>query len=225
MRLQDLNWMDVERYLQRDNRIILVTGATEQHSYLSLMTDILIPSRVALALAEREQVLCAPALNFGISDLFADFPGTISLSAATFEAVLCDIVFSLYHQGFARFFILNGHGGNRLPQRLKDLTSEGTARVVWFDWWRNPAVQAFEQEHGLKIDHANWGENFQFVRVADVPTGEKAPVNLQLLEEGHSLRGLLGDGSFGGPYQADDSLMNALFWVVVEEAARQLRQF
>ena len=65
MRLQDLNWMDVEQYLERDNRIILITGATEQHAYLSLMTDILIPSRIALAVAEQEGVLVAPPLNFG----------------------------------------------------------------------------------------------------------------------------------------------------------------
>lgn len=54
MRFQDLNWMDVERYLEHDNRVILITGATEQHAYLSLLTDILIPSRMALAAAEQE---------------------------------------------------------------------------------------------------------------------------------------------------------------------------
>ena len=49
MLLQDLNWMDVEAYLEQDNRIILITGATEQHAYLSLLTDILIPQRLAIA--------------------------------------------------------------------------------------------------------------------------------------------------------------------------------
>ena len=29
MRLEDLNWMDVEKYLEHEDRLMLVTGATE----------------------------------------------------------------------------------------------------------------------------------------------------------------------------------------------------
>ena len=29
MRFEELNWMDVERYLEQDDRLILVTGACE----------------------------------------------------------------------------------------------------------------------------------------------------------------------------------------------------
>ena len=47
MRLEDLNWMDVEKYLQREDRLMLVTGSTEQHAYLSLLTDIKIPLALA----------------------------------------------------------------------------------------------------------------------------------------------------------------------------------
>ena len=31
MRIEELNWMDVERYLESDDRLILILGATEQH--------------------------------------------------------------------------------------------------------------------------------------------------------------------------------------------------
>src|SRR4051812_15701785 len=129
MRLQDLNWMDVERYLEHDTRIILITGATEQHAYLSLATDILIPSRIALALAEREGVLIAPSFNFGVSPEFADFPGTITLSRPTFDAVLSEIVEALMQQGFERFFIPNGHDGNVMPRRLHDLHMDSVVRI------------------------------------------------------------------------------------------------
>lgn len=70
MRLQDLNWMDVEQYLETDSRIILITGATEQHAYLSLLTEILIPARLADAVSEQTGVLVAPPLNFGVSQFF-----------------------------------------------------------------------------------------------------------------------------------------------------------
>ncbi len=218
MLLQDLNWMDVERYLEQDNRIILITGATEQHAYLSLLTDILIPQRLAIAVSERENVIIAPPLNFGVSEEFAEFPGTISLSQATFDAVLTDVLDSLMLHGFTRFFILNGHGGNRIPSRLSELDMEGLVRITWYDWWRSDAVRAFEQEFGLEMGHANWGENFHFNRITESPTDAKPPVNLDLLNESTSARDVIGDGSFGGEYQVADDLMHILFDRVVEEA-------
>lgn len=223
MHLQDLNWMDVEQYLERDTRIILITGATEQHGYLSLMSDILIPSRLALAAAEREGVLIAPPLNFGVSGHFADFPGTITLSQQTFDLVLVEVVDGLMCQGFERFFILNGHGGNKQPQRLKDLHLEGIIRIAWYDWWRENASRQFQSEHNLRLDHANWGENFPFTRVAEVPTGSKPPINLAMLDAGQTMRDVLGDGSYGGDYQVDDRLMEELFMRVVAEISAQVR--
>ena len=47
MHLADLNWMDVRNYLLQDDRIILITGSTEQHGYLSLQTDLRIPRAIA----------------------------------------------------------------------------------------------------------------------------------------------------------------------------------
>ncbi|MFN8450608.1 MAG: creatininase family protein [Anaerolineae bacterium] len=223
MHLQDLNWMDVEHYLERDTRIILITGATEQHGYLSLMTDILVPSRLALAVAEREGVLIAPPLNFGVSGHFADFPGTITLSQQTFDLVLVEVVDGLMCQGFDRFFILNGHGGNKQPQRLKDLHLEGIIRIAWYDWWRENASRQFQSEHNLRLDHANWGENFPFTRVAEVPAGSKPPINLAMLDAGQTMRDVLGDGSYGGDYQVDDRLMEELFMRVVAEISAQVR--
>lgn len=224
MRFQDTHWMEVENYLKSDNRVILITGATEQHAYLSLLTDIIIPLNIAQEVSQRTGVLVAPPLNFGVSDEFVDFPGTISLSRATFDAILSEIVESLLQQGFTRFFILNGHGGNQLPPRLEDLMLDGVIRLVWYNWWRSEAAQAFEQRYGLRIDHANWGENFPFNRVAPCPDEDKTPVNLAYLEEGQTLRKLLGDGSFGGRYQVDDVLMNTLFESVVEEVCSKIVQ-
>jgi creatinine amidohydrolase len=220
MRFEDLNWMDVERYLEQDDRIILVTGTTRQHAYLSLLTDVLIPTKLALAAAEREQVLIGPPIPFGSgSYLSAGYPGTINLSQDVFETLLSEIVESLMHQGFARFFIFNGHPGNEIPTRLEDLQLEGLIRVVWYDWWRGQALRAFEEQHGVRMEHANWGENFGFTRVGDVPAGEKPFVNPADLEDEESLRTVLGDGSYGGPYQIDDALMQELFAALAAEAA------
>lgn len=225
MRLEDMNWMDVERYLEKDNRIILVTGATEQHAYLSLMTDILIPSRLALAVSEREGVVVAPALNFGYSRIFTAFPGTISLTQQTFSRVMLEVVECLLHQGFRRFLILNGHGGNPIPEQLKEFThADEEILVIWYNWWKERAVQDFQAKHNLDLSHANWGENFPFNRVADSPKEIKAPVNIaDIGDYGEAARELLGDGSFGGPYQVDDGLMDELFNTVVDDVASLIR--
>jgi creatinine amidohydrolase len=224
MRLQDLNWMDVENYLTQDNRIILVTGATEQHAYLSLMTDVLIPGSIAEAVARQENVLVAPPLNFGISYLFGDYPGTISLSRQTFDHIILEIVESLFHQGFRRFFILNGNRGNQLPERLHDFQMDGVIRVLWHDWWDGPAARSFAERHGLIIDHANWVENFPFTRVAEVPSEPKPHVNIDLIGERYAVRELLGDGGFGGPYQIDDAQIQELFDAVVNETVLLVQQ-
>lgn len=226
MRFEDLNWMDVERYLKQDDRIILVTGATRQHAYLSLLTDVIIPSKIALAVGEQEHVLIAPPLNFGgDAYTFAGYPGTINISLQTFQLLLTEIVESLMHQGFARFFVFNSHPGNEMPPRLEDLQLDGMIRIGWYDWWRGAALRGFEEAHNLRMEHANWGENFPFSRVAEVPSGEKPYISTAELEDEEKLRFALGDGSYGGPYQVDEALMQELFAKLVEEGVEVVRRF
>ncbi len=222
MRLADLNWMDVERYLEHDDRIILITGATEQHSYLSLLTDIRIPEALATAAAEREGVLVAPPLNFGCSEYFMEYPGTITLSPATFGLVLTEVVQSLVQHGFRRLLVMNGHGGNAMPAALQAMAAAPDGpRIAWHSWWLGDAVAALAAETGLQPDHANWLENFPFTRVADVPAGVKTmPPDW---DSAHVTRAALGDGSFGGHYQAPDEVMARLFDSLVEETVGLLR--
>src|SRR3990172_10347173 len=87
MRIEDLNWMDVEDYLKREDRLMLILGACEQHAYLSMLTDIKIPLALADAASQQTGVLIAPSLNFGISPYFLDYPGTFSLSVNSMTGV------------------------------------------------------------------------------------------------------------------------------------------
>jgi creatinine amidohydrolase len=108
MRLEQLNWMDVEAYLQHDDRLILVLGSCEQHAYLSLLTDVKIPQALADAVSETSGVLVAPAVNFGSSPYFLAYPGTLSLRVNTLLDLVEDIVRSAYGHGFRRLLIING---------------------------------------------------------------------------------------------------------------------
>ncbi|WP_299028049.1 creatininase family protein [uncultured Thermanaerothrix sp.] len=219
MRLEDLNWMDVEEYLRRDDRVILVLGACEQHGYLSLLTDVRISMALADAASRQSGVLVAPPLNFGISPYFLTYPGTISLRTETFVRVVEDIVQSLYHQGFRRFVVLNGHGGNIAAQNvLTEIANRHAGmRVAWYAWWQSHSVEEVAARYGLKIYHAGWAEAFPFTRVTELPSGEKRVEGYQGLLSAEETRTTFGDGVFGGAYQVDDAILEELFDVALQD--------
>src|SRR5919198_1670189 len=104
--------MQLEEYLRDDDRIVLPVGSTEQHAYLSLGTDNILAERAAVEAAEPLGVPVLPVLPYGLTPAFAAFPGSPSLRVETFIAVLRDLLDSLYGQGFRRFLLVNGPGGN-----------------------------------------------------------------------------------------------------------------
>jgi len=170
MRLEDLNWMDVEKYLQHEDRLMLIFGATEQHGYLSLLTDIKVPLALADSASQASGVPVAPPLNFGVSPYFLSYPGTLSLKVSTLIAAAEDIVRSAYGHGFRRILILNGHGGNsparnHLHQVNNDLPD---LKLNWYDWWLSHSVEAVAQKHNIKPSHANWLEAFPFTIVGEM---------------------------------------------------------
>ena len=86
--------------------------STEQHAYLSLETDNIIAERLAVEGAEPLGIPVLPVLAYGITPGFGAFPGSPSLRLETFVAAVRDILDSLHSQGFRRFAVVNGHGGN-----------------------------------------------------------------------------------------------------------------
>ncbi len=226
MRSEDLNWMDVEKYLEKEDRLILVTGATEQHGYLSLLTDIKIPMALADAASLATGVLVAPPLNFGCSPYFLKYPGTLSLRVNTLIAALEDIVRSAYGHGFRRMLVLNGHGGNA-PGRasLRELANELPAlKLNWYDWWTAHSVEAVALKHGLKPMHANWLEAFAFTIVADLPEGTKTPAaEPSAIIDSATARRIYADGSFGGPYRAGDEVMHEIFAAALDDVVQLLK--
>ncbi|NOZ28283.1 MAG: creatininase family protein [Chloroflexi bacterium] len=226
MLLEDCNWMQVEEYVQRDDRIVLVLGSTEQHGYLSLQTDTRIPYALAREVGERANVLVAPPIPFGVSPYFLRYPGTISLRITTLLAIVEDVVRSLYHQGFRRVFVINGHGGNAPVQGyLRELANELPGlRAHMVEWWRLPAVQEACADLPTPPTHANYLENFPFTRLPGVtlPDDPKPPVALEVIEGADRVRALLGDGSFGGAYQLDDATMDRIFEAAVDALLEEL---
>jgi creatinine amidohydrolase len=223
MRIQDLNWMQVEEYLKGDDRIVIPLGCTEQHAYLSLATDSILAERISTEAAEPTGVLVMPALPYGLTPWFAAYPGSPTLRDETYAAVLRDLLDSLNVQGFRRFLFVNGHGGNNPAQAAVEnwqAANPGTA-VLWHNWWNAPGVWQVVQEIDPVASHASWLENFPWTRLPDVAQpDEQKPLqdwdSISSLEP-KALREALGDGSFGGRYQRSDEEMQRVWDAGVEE--------
>ena len=224
MRFSDFNWFDVESYLENDDRVMLVLGACEQHAYLSLLTDVKIPLALADAASQQSGVLVAPSLNFGASPYFLAYPGTISLRIATLMDVVEDLVRSLYGQGFRRIVVLNGHGGNDpVRGRLYEVANAlPELQISWYAWWQSHSVEVICQKYEIKPSHANWLENFSFTRVGDLPAGSKTPPQIPGLMGAQQARQVYGDGSFGGPYQVEEAIMQEIFEACVADVLHLL---
>ena len=60
-------------------------------------------------------------------------------------------------------------------------------------------------------------------RVAELPSGEKAPPHVPGLLGANQARQVYGDGVFGGPYKADDSIMDEIFNAALQDILVMLR--
>jgi creatinine amidohydrolase len=223
VRIADMNWMQVEEYLQRDDRAVLPLGSTEQHSYLRLTVDCILPERVAAEAAEPLGVPVFPVVPYGVTPYFRAFPGSISLRVETHLNVVRDILDNLGQSGFRRILIVNGHGGNAAVQQL---AQEWTAdhprcRVIFHNWWNAPQTWAKVQAIDPVASHGSWMENFPWTRLANVtaPSTQRAMIDLAKVRmlDPVALREYLGDGNYGGLYQRPDEDMLAIWNVAVEE--------
>ncbi len=113
MLLNELTWPEVKDLISPTQVVILPTGSTEQHGpALPLQMDITGAYEVAKRVGDETGALVAPPLNFGYSEPWRDFPGTMSLSAETFQKAVEELCGSLVRVGFKKIFVLNGHNGN-----------------------------------------------------------------------------------------------------------------
>lgn len=219
MRIADLNWMQVEEHLRRDDRIVLPLGSTEQHSYLSLATDAILAERVAVEAAEPLDVPVLPALAYGITPYFAAFPGSPSVKAETYVRFVGEILESLRGQGFRRFLIVNGHGGNAPVRALQ------APGVIVHDWWNAPRTRAAVERIDPDASHASWMENFPWTRLAGVavPKGHK-PSTPRVSDDPHEVRERAADGSFGGYWQRPEGVVLEVWRTAVEETREVLAE-
>ncbi|MGF1631567.1 MAG: creatininase family protein [Kiloniellaceae bacterium] len=150
MRLSEMTWPEVEAYLKASSGIIVPTGSTEQHGPIGLIgTDAICAEAVALRAGEAAGAIVAPTLALAPAQFNLGFPGTISLRAQTFAALMYDVLTSLAGQCFTRVYIVNGHGANlasirvALHDALQDLGGGFAVRLR--SWWDYPEADALRK--------------------------------------------------------------------------------
>lgn len=144
--------------------LVLPIGAVEQHGpHLPLITDTLIVGTVAeravSALGDRVPTVLAPAMPFGHSEHHL-FACAASLKPATLTAVLTDLIDSLHTSGFARFFVINGHGGNDETVRSvsKSIVNRLPIAVATANYWQLGEPGATPKDDADVPGHAGWWE-------------------------------------------------------------------
>ena len=147
MRLDLCTWPEVEAYLADNNGILLPVGSTEQHGPMGLIgTDAICAEAIAVGVATLAEALVAPTLAYTPAPFNTGFPGTVSVSIATFGAFAREVVTGLHSQGFHRIYILNGHGANLAPLRaVAEDFPKGATRIR--SWWDFTPVNTLRAEY------------------------------------------------------------------------------
>ncbi|MCG8413565.1 MAG: creatininase family protein [Pseudomonadales bacterium] len=120
--LEELTWMEIRDLIEDGtSTVIIPTGGIEENGpYLATGKHNLILEATCPAIAQKlGNALCAPIVKFVPEGSIEPpsgamlFPGSISLSQETYEALLTDIAASLRQAGFSDIVLIGDSGGNQ----------------------------------------------------------------------------------------------------------------
>ncbi|MFK7863279.1 MAG: creatininase family protein [Pseudohongiellaceae bacterium] len=152
--------------------VIISTGGIEENGpYLATGKHNFILDGVCPALAlELGNALCAPVIKFVPEGNINPptgamrFPGSISLTLPTYEALLTDIVASLNQAGFSDIVMIGDSGGNQtgmanVAQTLNAAWDDSDARVHFVREFYDPGWVATEQYTETELGVAEGGHD------------------------------------------------------------------
>jgi creatinine amidohydrolase len=120
-RLADLTMDELADALARGPWLLLPFGAVEAHGpHLALGTDTIDAKHVCTAVAERVGGLVAPTLPYGVCRTMRNLPGTVSLTPATFAAVVREVVTEYVRHGARRLALYSGHAEPAQLEALRE---------------------------------------------------------------------------------------------------------
>lgn len=176
---------------------ILPWGATEPHNlHLPYLTDCMIPHSIAVDAAtlalKQSGIRCMvmPPVAFGAHNPGQrELPFCIHTRYSTQQAILEDIVASLYAQGMRKLIILSGHGGNNFKGMIRDLSFVyPDFLIVTAEWFNVVSPKGFFEAE--VDDHAGESETSvmmhyypELVDLNEAGEGESKPFGIPSLNE------------------------------------------
>jgi len=123
---------EVGDLLTRTDMVLIPVPSIEQHALHGPMgTDFYSGIETAKLIAQRTDILVAPILMVGQAGYHMEFPGTITLSSETLQAVYFEAAKSLIQHGVRRFVFFNSHQGNQyMTKFVVDRINQETAAVA-----------------------------------------------------------------------------------------------
>ena len=199
----ELKAFELRKLAEEGCTVVQPVASIEQHGpALPVKVDELLCNEVARQAAEKViaaggKVVVAPCLYVGLAEHHMPFGGTLTLSVATYKAVLKDLCGSMVREGFTRVLLLNGHGGNdtALKNISQELTTELDACIAFASYWTIPYVsEAFGKilTAQASVLHAGEGESSMMLALRPDLVDEEALRSVQCPPDEHGMMDVRG---------------------------------
>jgi creatinine amidohydrolase len=241
--LSEMTWPEAQEALAQVRVALIPVGSFEQHGphgTFELDTGRAYGFGKLLAARVYPQAVLAPAVNLGVSYHHMNFPGTITLRAETFMALLYDVVWSLQQHGLDRFLFLNGHGGNipALGVLIVKLREELGVKAAWTSFTSLGREVIEDRVTSESKGHACEGEISQAlylaphtVRKAALAPGRFLGYPYRLLGQGYNLGyayrfdEITANGALGDATLASGELGREIIEAALDKAVEFLQDF
>ena len=138
MKLEEMNWMEFRDLVPKKiNTVLLPVGTIEAHGVTNLGTDVTIPLFICEKIADQLKAIIAPPVYYGITRSLFAYPGSLTVSSATFESYVTEIMLSLADKNLSRIVVINGHGGHfdELKNAAMRVHREKKTKIAIIHWW------------------------------------------------------------------------------------------
>ena len=235
--IENMIWDEVGRHIADGAAAILPVGAAaKQHGFhLPLNTDRIQAEFLASKLAARIDALVWPTLTYGHYPAFVEYAGSISLSAATFEAMVTEIASDILSHGCRAVLVLDTGISTRVSvERAQARLKIGNAlhlRIHDGPRYRRAAAALARQDHGSHADELE--TSLMLALAPDLVEMSRAEASPALKHEAPgpltpsevSSPNYSRSGSYGDPTLATRAKGEVLLAAMLDDLAEQATTF
>lgn len=121
MIIEEMTMPEFTEGLKRTRTVYIPFGSTEEHGpHLPLSTDTIQAYEVGIDASHIIPLFVAPPIHYGSCRSTSRHPGTVSITTATLQSLMKDIIRSFHRQGLRFFIVLTGHAGGTHRMALQD---------------------------------------------------------------------------------------------------------